>query len=259
LLRTESSFCTLLWQMHGVRYIVASKDNPQTNLVREFYNEVVLKEFTDAELEEVEQWIRIILDGGASARYILNIGLLINEEDGKVVGGSVQELYRESKCGLVAYIAIHSCMRGKGCAKYVMQESFKNLKQLCRTTFECEMNAMFIEVAQARDADGDHDEGRFCAKQRQEIWKRLDFRPLDFDLVHVGRMKSHQYLLGLWSEKYDHKSRDNFPTSVLLSFLDDFATGVLEEESSDDRDEIEQYYTQLQGTATVGMGHEYWR
>jgi len=184
---------------------------------------------------------------------------LIREEDDKVVGGSVQELYRESKCGLVSYIAIHECMRGKGCAKYVMQESFKNLKQLSRNAVDSEMNAMFIEVAQTRDAEDDHEEGRFCSKQRQEIWRRLEFRPLDYDLVHVGRMRSHRYLLAVWSEKYDHKSHTQFPTSVLLSFLDDFATGVLAEESSTDRDEIDEYYAQLQDQQFVGMGHEYWR
>lgn len=293
----------------GYRYVVANQDDPHQALVSEFYNNIVLKEFARNELEDLDQWIRIIADGGISARYVLNIGILLRESDQAVVGGIVQELYRESRCGLVSYIAVHECMRGRGCAKFLMDQSFENLRALCQRLFHEEMHAMFIEVVQVRDSGYDHENSSygeitprtpasvtstpprssnfkdaitstehmsspaprqpelsesyppttFDPAVRQRIWRKMGFVPLHFDLIHPGRMRGHRYTIAFWSVRHSADvSVGRFPVPVLLSFLQDFGHGVLEEEDAEDFSELKVYEQQLRGLQHVPCGSQYW-
>jgi GNAT superfamily N-acetyltransferase len=288
--------------MQGVSYVVACQAEPRLDLVQQFYAEVILGEFTEGELEDVEIWVRILLDGGSSARYILSIGMLVRDEDQKVLGGCVQELYRDSRCGLISYCAVHPCMRGKGCAGFIMKHAFTYLSARCVELFAEPLTALFIEVLQVRDAElpeldeasaniTHHAQGELsladctsptnakvrsdeipptpkivkdcsghafeAASLRQKVWKKLNFLPLDFDFVSVGRMRGKRYTLAIWSEKYSADT--GMPANALLRFLVDFTTGILDEEDSDDFTEIEKYAVQLKDVETVGLGEQYWR
>jgi len=240
--------------MEDLTYLIACKQTPLLNFVSQFYA-MCSKEFSSSELEEFEVWQRILLDGGESARYVMAVALVVRNSDNKVMGGAALELYRDCSCGLMSYIAVHEDMRGRGVAAALTKYSFEHLSAMCQERLDKPLNALFIEVLQHRD----NIEGKFDAKVRQNIWKKLGFVPLDFDLVHPGRLQGRRYNLALMSKVHDPTSRSSFPTSVLLSFLNDLFTGILAEEDRHDREDIEGYINYFGPLTEIPMCQPAWR
>lgn len=175
-------------------------------LVEQFHK-MCLYEFEHHEVEELCVWRHRLEDGGRTEPYRQCFSFLVDRGGAqlginlyaletrdavdtpaakyRVLAGAARELYADSGCSLISYIVVSPLLRGRGIAFKIVQRAVDELT----LSLSRPLNALFIEVAQARDAV----EGRFDASARQRIWDKMGFTPLDFDLVHPGRLKGGRY------------------------------------------------------------------
>lgn len=104
------------------------------------------------------------------------------------------------------------------------------------------LNALFIEVLQKRDAI----DGKFDAAARQKIWDKMGFVPLDFDLIHPGRLRGGRYQLAVYNPRPRGTtappeprlpSEQGFSVAVLRDFLKGLFTGIFIAEMEVEDDE----------------------
>lgn len=225
----------------------ASPRAPVARYLIEKFHALCREEFSVNELEEVEVWHRRIEDAGKTAPYCQSFLLATDAEDGPdgwptVLAGSARELYRDCGCVFVSYVVVAASLRGQGVARRMMVDSFEALSR----SLGRPLSALFADIAQVRD-HSDLNRHAFSAAARQEVWRRIGFVPLNFDLVFPGRLRGGRYHLALLSHPTLGDSRKNVAddshaetelsgvsATTLRQFVTGLFRGILMEECEDD-------------------------
>lgn len=266
--------------IEGHTVVVTSRDSPHLELVMQFHADHIRPTFAENEVEDVAMWIdrltaqsergpikQLLANEGADAYdFEFALALLVRDVDQVVVGAAVHEVYLKARCGLVSYIVVADWLRGKGAAGLLMDAVFDNCAAVLAQHYGPmeTLRAVFIEVLQVRDDHSDEDDphttsaSKFRSSDRQVIFSRLGFLPVDLDFVHPGKMKGHRYNIGLASRTYDYKS-GVFPSAFVLAFLEGLVMGILADEGVTDDTEMLQWRALLDGKDVIPVGGQYWR
>jgi hypothetical protein len=280
---------------------IVSAENPNTDVLQRFHSSIIERYFLPSEQEEVSLWETHCVDPDPEAlckwAVVIAIAppalsyqsqLTLQEQEGEgevqetkpsqpvIAGGAVLELYYSSQCALVPYIANDEAFRGKGLSSELLRRSIAYLYMVCETQRLPPFKALFFEVLQARDDDGDTTSGT-DAKTRQIIWQKMGVEPIEgLDLIHPGRMNGgHRYHLCVYvgtnrdktvpAAAVDGKAgivaKEEIQVSVVLAFIKDLFTGILADEDSDSTAEYEAYEAKYASIAdqTLRIGPEFWQ
>jgi hypothetical protein len=163
------------------------------------------REFAAGELEALDGWLaRIARDGGGGCdngalRATTEYAFLVvqHPDDGRVVAGASLELYAASRCGVLGYVVVDACCRGKGIVNEIVARAEEQLRAMASQKWGSRdtLAQIFIDVAQA----GDGGDASGFAATRQKIWTKLQFAPLPGDLVHPGAMAHGRYQLAVYT------------------------------------------------------------
>jgi hypothetical protein len=101
---------------------------------------------------------------------------------------------------------------------------------------------LLVDVAQHRDAESDEEKKE--AIERQQIWSRMGFSPIDYDMRYPGYLSKARYNVGVYRErftifggKYDREGDETPPRSslqkeIFLTFLMIMFTSVWVDEAA---------------------------
>lgn len=173
----------------ALEWVSATPENaPETWRYVTAFHDLCASEFDADEVEELATWKQRMADGGRRGPCRQSFTFLVDidgttDDRPRVLAGIARELYPTSGCALISYIIVSPLLRGRGIALKLIQRSEVEL------SFDLgqPLTALFADIAQVRDA---HHEAGFDPATRQEVWRRLGFVPLRFDLVFPGRMRS---------------------------------------------------------------------
>lgn len=264
-----------------VSLYVTTRAFPMYDEVRAYHQGYLVPTFAANEVEDVELWearlkdqhddgeLRFLgSDVGSNCEF--SVALLIRS-DGAVLGGASHEVYLNSRCALISYMVVSPELRGRGAAKMLVDAVFANGEAIVQETTHQPLAAVVIEVLQVRDdhdeehgpdSDGHHVEASssktFRSADRQIIFRRIGFQPVDLDFVHPGKLKGHRYNIGVASRSLD-LSGGHFPADVLLAFVEGLVMGILADEGSTDDAEMQQWRELLSGREWVSVGDVNWR
>lgn len=263
---------------------ITSRAFPLYDQVRAYHRDFLVPTFAANEVEDVELWegrlhdqhdegaLRPLAADEVGSRCEFGVALLIRKEDGAVLGGASHEVYLKSRSALISYMVVSSELRGRGAAKLLVDAVFHNGESIVQTTVAAPLAAVVIEVLQVRDdhddehgSDAAHDTPTpptttFRSADRQIIFRKLGFQPVDLDFVHPGKLKGHRYNIGVASRSLGI-SNGRFPADVLLLFLEGLVMGILADEGSTDDTEMKQWrelLTDREG-GWIGVGDAFWR
>jgi GNAT superfamily N-acetyltransferase len=220
--------------MNKFSFIKVNSHYKNYELIRDFHN-MCKNIFNEHELEKCSDWERSI----ENKNNIISYFIIITHKN-KVIGGIINEIYTNSMCCLISYLAIDKDFRGCGLSKKLISKAIEELVRLTNNN----INAIFIEV---RIPENNED------KQRQIIWNKLNFIPLDFTFQHPGVLKWKQYQLAI----YDTNCKE-IKKSLLFSFFEDFFEGILKKY---DKDEINKIKKQLNmnNDKCIQIGTKLWK
>jgi hypothetical protein len=193
-----------------------NSNNYNVNLIYNFYHNVCKNIFDKHELEDYQKWLDA-LDNNKNIytyeqkNYHLYTYFVIITLNDKVIGGVVNEIYQKSMCSLISYIAIDEKFRGYGLSKKLIDKSI-----IETLTLNKNIKHIFIEVITPEN-EKDID--------RQHIWNKLNFTPLDFIFQHPGCLKWKYYQIAAYSRN------DNNSVSILKSdliiFFEEFFESII--------------------------------
>jgi hypothetical protein len=112
-------------------------------------------------------------------------------------------------------------------SKKLIKITIEEIKKTSLNVFNENIKKIFIEVlipenVSSSDDSSDNDiELKNFDKQRQQIWSKLNFLPLDFSFKHPGVLKWKEYQLAEFNDNLTNTD-DKISKLLLLSFLEDF-------------------------------------
>ncbi len=210
--------------------IIDLRETRDRQLLEQVYRELYLACFTDPdEQEDLEQYCDRLFGPQKPqpqpVTHFLVAGEQLNNPAARVLEGMmIFELYRESSCGLLTYLAVAPHTRGRGLGRKLLQAAIDILSNEC----EGGLQAIFAETHNPEMIDADDD--TMSPHARIEIMRRLGARHIPVTYVQPelrpGDGRSYKLLLITFPI---HPSQPHIvPTDVLLGFLDEFyrALGV---------------------------------
>ena len=137
--------------------IIDLRDRKDESLLRAVHDDLYVRSFPlEEERETLEYWLSALWGDGAAADRIRVHALVAGTDLGdprkrEVAGLAFSELYRESGCGLLSYLAVDSRFRRRGVARDLVNETLVTLR---RDTTErgAPLAAVFAEI---HDPDAD--------------------------------------------------------------------------------------------------------
>lgn len=213
-------------------------NNYNIKLVYDFYHNVCKNIFDIHELEDYQKWLNALNKNMYTNErkndnlYTYFVIITLND---KVVGGVVNEIYQKSMCSLVSYIAIDENFRGYGLSKKLIEKSIVET-----LTFNKNIKHIFIEVITPEN-EKDID--------RQHIWSKLNFIPLDFIFQHPGCLKWKYYQIATYNNNDDNiKIRK----SDLILFFEEFFESIMGYSDPSEIDKIKKYLTNNKSKCVIG-------
>jgi hypothetical protein len=225
----------LMATLAKIEFIYHKVDNKNINnynikLIYDFYHYVCKNIFDTHELEDYQKW----LDALNNNKNIFTYFVIITLND-KVIGGVVNEIYQKSMCSLVSYIAIDENFRGYGLSKKLIDKSITET-----LTFNKNIKHIFIEVIipeNEKDID------------RQHIWSKLNFTPLDFIFQHPGCLKWKYYQIATYNINNDNI---RIPKSDLIFFFDEFFESIIGYSDPLEIEKIKKYLANNKSKCVIG-------
>jgi len=170
------------------------------------------KEFTNTELEDFDIWQKSF--DCINSKYITIFSVIIENNTNKVIAGAVQELYLKSVCGLISYIVVDNEYRGCKLAKHLIDKAYFNLLNKSINLLNKPLNYLFIE--------SEHANNNTKCIIRQTIWKKLNFVPLNINIIHPAHMKGKTYNLAILN------NFDKLEKHIIIKFIQELFEGILQ-------------------------------
>lgn len=143
----------------------------------------------------------------------------------ELLGGTQQEFYLGSQCGLLPYVVVSPAARGMGLSRKLVQRAHAFLQQQCASLCGAPMRELIIELSQKSDANPEGDSSDYhsleAAQTRHRIWESLGFRGLAFSFQHPGPLRNTLHQLAVYRPKdLDPALRERtVPVATLRRFL----------------------------------------
>lgn len=210
--------------------IIDLRETRDRSLLEQVYRELYLACFVDPDEQEDLQQYCDRLFGPLKPQpqpvtHFLVAGERLNDPAARVLDGMmIFELYRESGCGLLTYLAVAPHTRGKGLGRRLLRSAIAILSRECQGG----LRAIFAETHNPEMIDAAQD--TMSPHARIEIMQRLGARHVPVTYVQPelrpGDGRSYKLLLITFPIVPDQPHV--VPAEVLLSFLDEFyrALGV---------------------------------
>lgn len=155
--------------------IIDLRETRDLRVLTRAYEELYLSCFTDPdEQEDLEQYRERLFCSQKPipqpVTHFLVAGEKLADPDNAVIYGlQIFELYRESACGLLTYIAVSPLARGKGLGRLLLRRAIEILSQEC--TGPEGLRAVFAETHDPAQIDPAED--AMSPRDRIEVMKRL--------------------------------------------------------------------------------------
>jgi GNAT superfamily N-acetyltransferase len=192
--------------MDNYQFIRVNSSNMRFDLLHDFYYKICKNAFNEHELESYNDW-EYVLENNYMTYFIIIV------QNNTVIGGIVYEVYRQSSCTMLTYIAIDDKYRGTGLSKRLLNETINDIKLL-------QIKIILIEVAVPYNNPD--------AITRQHIWKKLNFTPTDIVYVHPGYLKWHPYQVAIYNP--DCKEIIEINKKTMELFLTEYFGQILEDD-----------------------------
>jgi len=156
--------------------IIDLRVSRDSDLLREVYEKLYLACFTDPdEQEDLEQYRERLFDPQKPTpqprTHFLVAGESLNDPAHRVLGGMlIYELYQESSCGLLTYIAVNPAGRGRGLGRRLVRQAIDSLTEECQAAGG-HLRGVFAETHDPRLIDPAED--AMSPRDRIEVMKRL--------------------------------------------------------------------------------------
>ena len=221
------------------------RDHRDEELLEQIYRELYLACFTDPdEQEDLEQYRERLFGKQKPSpqpkTHFLIAGERLNDPLTRVLGGMlIFELYRESSCGLLTYLAVIPAGRGQGLGRRLVRHAIGILSEECHKTGG--LRAVFAETHDPRLIDPADD--AMSPRDRIEVMKRLGSQHVPIRYVQPelrpGDGRSRKLLL--LSFPIDPTKVPCVSAGALLMFMHEFyrALGVIDPVVDDDYRSIE--------------------
>lgn len=212
--------------------IIDLRDNRDWDLLKQVYGELYLACFTDPdEQEDLEQYRERLFDAQKPSpqpkTHFLVAGERLSDPETRVLAGMlIFELYRESVCGLLTYLAVAPAGRGRGLGRLLMRHAIGILSEECARTGG--LRAVFAETHDPALIDPADD--AMSPRDRIEVMKRLGAQQVPVRYVQPelrpGDGRSRKLLLIAFAIDPDQPPRVS--GRALLGFMHEFyrALGV---------------------------------
>lgn len=232
--------------------IVDLRDCRDLSLLAQVYNNLYLACFTDPdEQEDLEQYRSRLFDPQLPPpqpkTHFLVAGERLNDPTARVIHGMmIFELYRESQCGLLTYLAVAPHSRGQGLGRTLMRRAIETLSAECASAGG--LRAIFAETHDPALIDPADD--AMSPRDRIEVMKRLGARHVPIRYVQPelrpGDGRSRKLLLITFPLGGVPNTASFLSSGVVLGFLHEFyrALGVSHPEADPD-------YLDIQRTITL--------
>ena len=234
--------------------IIDLRDNHDWGLLQQVYKDLYLACFTDPdEQEDLEQYRERLFDAQKPSpqpkTHFLVAGERLSDPEMRAISGMlIFELYRESSCGLLTYLAVAPAGRGRGLGRMLTRRAIEILSEECAETGG--LRAVFAETHDPALIDPADD--AMSPRDRIEVMKRLGARLVPVRYVQPelrpGDGRSRKLLLITFP--IDPHQPPSVSGRALLDFMHEFyrALGVVR--SLDDAD----YQTMQRDVAEVLAG-----
>lgn len=206
-------------------------NNSNFYLVYDFYHKICQNIFDKHELENYQKWLDAQNNNNITNIYTYYIIVTLNNI---VIGGIANEIYKKSMCSLVSYIAIDEKFRGCGLSKILVEKSITETLKLDKN-----IKHIFIEV-KTPDKEKDID--------RQHIWTKLNFVPIDFIFQHPGCLRWKYYQIAIYS-KIDNISISKYDLMLFLEEYFEYTIGYYDQQEID---KIQNYFNKDENLSIVG-------
>ena len=212
--------------------IIDLRDNHDWELLKQVYSELYLACFTDPdEQEDLEQYRERLFDAQKPSpqpkTHFLVAGERLNDPATRVIAGMlIFELYRESSCGLLTYLAVAPAGRGRGLGRLLTRHAIGILSGECAQAGG--LRAVFAETHDPALIDPADD--AMSPRDRIEVMKRLGAQHVPVRYVQPelrpGDGRSRKLLLITFPLRADQPP--GVSGRALLDFLHEFyrALGV---------------------------------
>ena len=158
--------------------IIDLRDNHDGDLLQQVYKDLYLACFTDPdEQEDLEQYRERLFDAQKPSpqpeTHFLVAGERLSDPEMRAISGMlIFELYRESSCGLLTYLAVAPADRSRGLGRMLTRRAIEILSEECAETGG--LRAVFAETHDPALIDPADD--AMSPRDRIEVMKRLGAR-----------------------------------------------------------------------------------
>lgn len=155
--------------------IIDLRDNHDGELLQQVYQDLYLACFSDPdEQEDLEQYRERLFDAQKPSpqpkTHFLVAGERLSDPATRVIlGMQIFELYRESSCGLLTYLAVAPAGRGRGLGRMLLRRAIEILLKECAESGG--LRAVFAETHDPALIDPADD--AMSPRDRIEVMKRL--------------------------------------------------------------------------------------
>ena len=185
-------------------------------------HQICSDEFDSYELEDCHTWIRFIYESRRAAFklkhkdknfsfpdcHAVYLIIVASNEKGQeqICGGAVAEIYLEARSAMISYIVTCPEFRGQKLGKKMVEYIALHMNSICKaySSNHEPLACLLVDVAQHRDAE--NDEEKKLAKERQIIWSKLGFSPIDFDMKYPGYLSQARYNVGVYRGSFSSKN-----------------------------------------------------
>jgi len=241
--------------------IIDLRTDHDDKLLQQVYSQLYLACFTDPdEQEDLEQYRDRLFGPQKPApqpktHFLVAGNHLKDPEQRELLGFLIFELYRESSCGLLTYLAVDPATRGQGLGRLLMRRAIEILIEECSEAGG--LKAVFAETHDPKLIDPADD--AMSPDQRIQVMKRLGAYHVPIRYVQPelrpGDGRSRKLLLITFSIAPDCSPA--LKGNVVLTFLHEFyrALGVVDPDHDADylaiKIDIETTIASAQPTSSV--------
>ena len=206
---------------------VSVKDKKSLSYLGEFYTDIYIDVFKDKDERETFDNLLDYLslsDKNEGKDYIYHI-ILVKDESGKVLGGSVFDYFVASNSAVIEFLAVREEKQSAGYGTLIYNEVLKILNRDANKYNHPQVDDIIIEINNPEYVEkGD-------PMKYLYFWNKLRYRRIEFDYVQPPLDEDKKEVRYLWlahtspkyqSEHHDYPYQDEINKETLFPILKDF-------------------------------------
>ncbi len=179
-----------------IDYVELTHSREDKKLLRYFYEELYVPEFSDADeresLENMEQYLELKAQGWYGKN---NYHIIIATEAGKLIAGAIADFFAEANAGVIEFLVVSPLFRQSGMGKAILAATenllMNDAKQKLGRDLDCivcEMNDPFKPTEVQDNLD---------PVKRSLIWNKWGYCGLDFPYIQPALSEEQESVFNL--------------------------------------------------------------